>query len=824
MPLVKFSAWLLMALATWGSACTCTGQVGPGGTDAGAPGDAGDPIIDAGPQVPTCGLTVLTQPSAPTLTASNVTSYEVTLTWQGPAEATQYRVMRGAAQVALVTAPTFTHRPAVPGEIWTYRVTALKDDGAESAPSNEVSVTIPAETAGPLQSLQPGHWYEIPNSHLRGSKAALTSADYAWLGQGEGLSGIMNDWSSGAFDTQRDRLYVSGGGHNGYFGNEVYGFDLRTLAWVRLTEPNPVTGECPAPELGVNCATHTYDGLEYLPLPFDRFMAVGWDGWTQNTLNLDTNRWSAYPDKPQKGSRTGANCAYDVATRSLWYHAGGGALSAWDPTTGLWSLRGGVDNAGYYRTGLIDPKRKRYIGLGNGGTETWSIDALGKFVPMYVHLATTGDTDIEAAGNPGAEYDPVTDQLVAWKGGGDIYTLDLTTNVWTKRAAVGAVTAGPPNGTGTYGRFRYVPSMNLFVEVSGVDENVFVYRLDSTPPKNPKRLEVASAKSRLEANLSTTLSAKVVSRDDTATDVTTGTVFSSLDPAIATVDAAGTVHALTPGHARLQASYTDSMTRIGVVGGLELEVVGLSGALVLDSLSIEPAQTQLAVVGAARPLTVAGRYHRDGDVFTRDVSCLVTLTSDLPVIASISGVTLSAVAAGSTTVHATLGAVTTSASLTVVGDARSTLKTLNFQPPGPARVTGWAVADDSGFDAARGWGWLTVPDAATREDRDGKNDPRLASFVQTSNGTFRLQVPDGRYHLAASMGDNAFGGGLASLDVKTVSIVAHIGTGNTAGQAIVDVTGGTGLVLTVVGPINWLAVMPVNGLSFDSVLASAKTW
>ena len=197
--------------------------------------------------------------------------------------------------------------------------------------------------------------------------------------------------------------YGNGYSNNGYYGNEVYGFDLRTLAWVRLTEPNPVIGECPSPDAGVTCATHTYDGLEYLPLPYDRFMAVGWDGWSQNTLNLATNTWEAYPDKPQQGARTGANCAYDVATRSLWYHAGSGALSTWSPNTGRWAMRSDVDNVGYYRNGFVDPKRKRYIALGNGGVETWSIDALGKFVPLYARLATSGDTDIEAVGNPGAE-------------------------------------------------------------------------------------------------------------------------------------------------------------------------------------------------------------------------------------------------------------------------------------------------------------------------------------------------------------------------------------------------------------------------------------
>jgi hypothetical protein len=37
---------------------------------------------------------------------------------------------------------------------------------------------------------------------------------------------------------------------------------------------------------------------------------------------------------------------------------------------------------------------------------------------------------------------------------------------------------------GTYGRFRYVPSKNVFVVVNDIDEDVYIYRLSAggTPP------------------------------------------------------------------------------------------------------------------------------------------------------------------------------------------------------------------------------------------------------------------------------------------------------------------------------------------------------
>jgi len=321
------------------------------------------------------------------------------------------------------------------------------------------------------------------------------------------------------------------------------------------------------------------------------------------------------------------------------------------------------------------------------------------------------------------------------------------------------------------------------------------------------------------------LTVSAVYRDGTTVDVTASTAFRSLDPSLATVDSHGAVHALAPGHARLQASYTDPATRLGTIGAVDLEVVGLPGDLVLDRLSVEPASAQIALVGEQRALQIVGHSHRDTDVFTRDVSCLASWVSAAPAIASLTGGVLHAAAVGTTTLTATVGTTSVSLSLQVLESARPLVTTFNFQPSGAPAVTGWAVADDSGFDLARGWGWVSVVGLWSRGDRTATPDPRLGSFIGAMAGsTFRLQLPDGRYHLAAAMGDNTFGGGVSRLDFGAQNLVAHVGNGNTADQALIEITGGMGLLLAVDGPINWLAVMPVNGLRFDAALASAKTW
>nr|WP_246357698.1 Ig-like domain-containing protein [Pyxidicoccus fallax] len=499
-------------------------------------------------------------------------------------------------------------------------------------------------------------------------------------------------------------------------------------------------------------------------------------------------------------------------------------MSVWNPATGKWTIRGDTDQLGYYKNAVVDPRRKLYVEVGQGSTDTWTIDALGKFVPKRTRLATTGAREIEDGGNPGVDYDPVTDRIVAWKGGGDIYTLDLGTRVWTKHAALGTVVPGPANLNGTYGRFRYVPGLNVFVVVNTVDTNVFVYRLDSRPARLLRRIDVTAPNATVEASSTGKLRVTAVFQDGTSVVATSEVTFSSLDPQVATVDADGTFRAIQPGRARLQASYTDPLTRRGLVGALELEVVKMAGDVVLDALTIQPSTTLKMVRGKSAGFTAVGSYHRGSDVFTRDVTCEATWSSDTPSIATVTSGTVRGLTEGTTTLRAKVGTVEAQAALEVIPNATRELIALNFQPPGPPMVTGWAVADDSAFDAARGWGWQDAAGLQTRGDRNGTSDPRLASYVLTTGAKFRLQVPDGRYHVAASVGDNTFGSGLSSVELSGTGIVYGVGTGNTAGAGIVEATGGKGLVFDVVGPINWLAVMRVNGLGFDEALAAAKTW
>src|ERR1043165_5863805 len=70
--------------------------------------------------------------------------------------------------------------------------------------------------AGSLDSVPTGRWYQFPSSRMDAVQPSPLPAGY--------IQAVMVAWSSGVYDTDRERLVVWGGGHSDYAGNEVYAF------------------------------------------------------------------------------------------------------------------------------------------------------------------------------------------------------------------------------------------------------------------------------------------------------------------------------------------------------------------------------------------------------------------------------------------------------------------------------------------------------------------------------------------------------------------------------------------------------------------------
>ena len=368
-------------------------------------------------------------------------------------------------------------------------VTARHAGGAETRSVLVTMAPPPSGTDQPpavlaaVRDLAPGHWYEVPNTKMDSVKPIPVPNPGS-------IGAVMGAWSGAALDTKRDRLIVWGGGHTDYSGNEIYVFDLATLKWSRVTDPSPFppgdsdngNDEVQHPG-GAPISRHSYNYIAYLPDPVDRFFVGGGSGiWSSgqfeddNTYLFDfnTSQWETKATSPV--AYIGAFCAV-AADGRVWQHGAGpvSSLAVYDATTDTWTSH--VDDGSWFSyayTCDIDTARNRLLAVGNERTLVCDLNNPNDTV---ARLQTTGDREVEDSGNPGLVYHPGSDRLIAWIGGASVYALDLDTNVWTTIDTTGSVSPGAATGNGTFGRFRYSPTSDLFVTVASVNGNVFVYRL-----------------------------------------------------------------------------------------------------------------------------------------------------------------------------------------------------------------------------------------------------------------------------------------------------------------------------------------------------------
>jgi hypothetical protein len=351
-----------------------------------------------------------------------------------------------------------------------------------------IGIFVALVTADAIDDLKVGEWYAVPNSRIDAVQPDPIPPCYGGGACGS-IRGLIDAWNSGAFDTKRGRLLVWGGGHCDYGGNEIYAFDVNTLKWSRVWGPTPTQYIPPCYSTtgldtygdGNPAPRHTYDGLEYIPDPIDGLLIVGGPSWGSSggggtwIFKFGTGAWEKKQTEPD--GRNGDESAYDPITGHLFMR-GRRYICEFDPVNNQWTSKCNCSNGGWYSdgtTGAIDPKRRLMVFAGEGEWGVYNITT-----NQFSQPSTSGDNGgMISASAPGLDYDPVSDKMVAWKGGTDIYSLDLDNWQWTRHAAAATNTVTPtaPSGSGTYGRFRYVPSKNVFIVVNGVDENVFIYRL-----------------------------------------------------------------------------------------------------------------------------------------------------------------------------------------------------------------------------------------------------------------------------------------------------------------------------------------------------------
>jgi hypothetical protein len=324
--------------------------------------------------------------------------------------------------------------------------------------------------------MPPGSWLSVPDTLL--SRVMPSREQYPKIQGITGPTSVVVAWSGGALDPRRNRLYVWGGGHSDYYGNELYAFDLNSLAWERLTDPtaDPALGRQTNAD-GTPNSRATYNGLAFITHADCLFasggMLAGSDGLAADvtwTFDPAARRWVDRKPPSSSGGGFGCNASYDPATRKVWWGSAAGSFA------GLWSYdydrnawtKHNSDNFGEY-TSAMDTRRGHLVVVGNG--EVFSYDVRKADFTRQAWATSGGEPFIRKKA-VGLDYDPVSDRIAGWHGGA-VYALDPSSRRWTADDAPGAP-ATTPNGV--YGRWRYVPDLGVFVVVTSIDTNVHFYK------------------------------------------------------------------------------------------------------------------------------------------------------------------------------------------------------------------------------------------------------------------------------------------------------------------------------------------------------------
>ena len=339
-------------------------------------------------------------------------------------------------------------------------------------------------------------WHEIANTKLE-DVCARTHGFPEIGGNGAGCSGVFA-WSGGVFDTKRNRLIVWGGGHNDYYGNEIYAFDLDDQTLQRITDPGLPAGSSSTCQEAIANGTqpnsrHTYDSIAYMEnldrmFVFNGGLACANGGRSHATWMFDftTKTWqriNATGDIPLAGT---SNCcmvsAYNPDTGKVFLHDTT-YLYVYDHATSSYQRLTDYiwPSTTYHMTAIIDPRRQRFYIFGGG--EQWVYDIGPGSSYTRQQAATTGGSAIINSPYPGLAYDTVRDRIVAWNGGNTVYSLDLDTRVWT--ATTHANGPGSANSSGTFKRWGYSPAYDAFALVNTSNQNAYIWRLtegDDTPP------------------------------------------------------------------------------------------------------------------------------------------------------------------------------------------------------------------------------------------------------------------------------------------------------------------------------------------------------
>lgn len=352
--------------------------------------------------------------------------------------------------------------------------------------SNPFSVTVsPAAGSTPawLSGVPLMTWTEIAGTNLNAAQSGFTSPG--------GNKTYVTSYCGACIKASGSEIFITGGGHADYGGNEVYTLRLGddAPAWVRRRDPTAVVGSTSVPgnshySDGRPAARHTYNDIWYID-SLDRMLLVTANAvWgngngnfgTVDAFNPNTNDYLAagtYADAPSNTQGTSQGRIKD-ASENIWtFQKSSGVVSRWNVADGSWSVIGTRSVYDSARPFAYDSTRNRVLRPSNGGALYDLSSSAAESNP-----GINGPAAGSVTGTGSLEYCPDRDSYILCTWSHSFYEIDASTFTATSLSIAGTLGASLA-GDGTdqlYGRFGYAPELNGFYLVQSVSQNVWFFR------------------------------------------------------------------------------------------------------------------------------------------------------------------------------------------------------------------------------------------------------------------------------------------------------------------------------------------------------------
>lgn len=354
-----------------------------------------------------------------------------------------------------------------------------------------------------MAAVQLAGWQEIPGTDLKSECPAkgFNGTDYNFSFYCQNVTAA---WNGGAYDSKRNRLYIWGGGHTDYMGNEIYALDIDQGKMQRLTAPaTPIAETMPdntpselMPFDGSQPnSRHVYDAMVYIP-GADRVWtfsgSLAMSGKTDHItwiFNPNTNTWKRVQPKGQHPQGNyGIVSAYNPNTGKVVFHDQRGLYTyQYSDDGGRYTRLVDDRDYGIHLSAEFDPQRNVFVMIGGG--QAFYYDLSPGMSSVRRRLNAKGDTEIINSQGPGLVYDPQLKQLVAWAGGNKVYMLDMDNRTWTAVSQPGD--PGPAICNGTYGRWAYSAKSGKYVVYNWYENNAYALRLSSQSRQPPKKVNIS---------------------------------------------------------------------------------------------------------------------------------------------------------------------------------------------------------------------------------------------------------------------------------------------------------------------------------------------